>query len=166
MSTRAVYVFKDDDQKEYCVYKHHDGYPEGAVAFIVNAMENSWDLPRFEADEFAASFVAANKTNKGGVRLVNNPTDYADIEYLYEVFQAKNGQLILRVYSVNFWGENKLKEELFYGRLKDGVAMYGTPETKKQWDAIVPSPHPLAENKIDTAEYLEYLRLKEKFEVV
>jgi hypothetical protein len=30
MSTRALYTTKDD-QGEYHVYKHHDGYPSGAA---------------------------------------------------------------------------------------------------------------------------------------
>lgn len=30
MSTRAVYTFKDD-HKKFSIYKHHDGYPEGAA---------------------------------------------------------------------------------------------------------------------------------------
>ena len=39
------------------VYKHSDG----AVCWINKALEHAWPLPRFEADEFAAAFVAANK---------------------------------------------------------------------------------------------------------
>ena len=73
MGTRAIYIFEDEpDYEEVYVYKHYDNYPEGAVDFIENAKEFAWDLPRFEADEFAASFVAANKDRKGGgIRLVN-----------------------------------------------------------------------------------------------
>jgi hypothetical protein len=71
MGTRAIYIF-EDDHEEVHVYKHYDNYPEGAVDFIENAKEYAWELPRFEADEFAAAFVAANKNRKGGeVRLVN-----------------------------------------------------------------------------------------------
>ena len=71
MGTRAIYIF-EDDHEEVHVYKHYDNYPSGAVDFIENAKEFAWELPRFEADEFAAAFVAANKNRKGGeVRLVN-----------------------------------------------------------------------------------------------
>jgi len=71
MGTRAIYIF-EDEHEEVHVYKHYDNYPEGAVDFIENAKEFAWELPRFEADEFAASFVAANKDRRGGgVRLVN-----------------------------------------------------------------------------------------------
>jgi hypothetical protein len=60
MSTRAVYTFSDSDGT-YHVYKHSDGYPTGAAQAIEATLECAWTLPRFEADEFAAAFVAANK---------------------------------------------------------------------------------------------------------
>lgn len=72
MGTRAIYKFEDSDD-ECFVYKHYDNYPQGAVHFIEAAKEFAWRLPRFEADEFASAFVAANKARKGGeVRLVSN----------------------------------------------------------------------------------------------
>jgi hypothetical protein len=60
MSTRACYTFIDETEEVH-VYKHSDGYPTGAAEFIIAALEFAWPLPRFEADEFAAAFVAANK---------------------------------------------------------------------------------------------------------
>lgn len=91
MSTRALFTFADDSG-EYHVYKHHDGYPEGesgGVSTIKNALKNAWKLPRFEADEFAAAFVATSKEAEGGVRLTTGKTwkDAAtsDIEYHYVV---------------------------------------------------------------------------------
>lgn len=60
MSTRACYVFKDQTDT-IAVYKHHDGYPSGAVQWIEAAKAHAWPLPRFEANDFAAAFVAANK---------------------------------------------------------------------------------------------------------
>lgn len=71
MGTRAIYKFEDSND-ECFVYKHYDNYPQGAVHFIEAAKGFAWDLPRFEADEFAAAFVAANKNKKGGeVRLLS-----------------------------------------------------------------------------------------------
>jgi hypothetical protein len=64
MSTRACYRFIDPDTNDpevVTVYKHSDGYPDGAVCWITKALEHAWPLPRFEADELAAAFVAANK---------------------------------------------------------------------------------------------------------
>lgn len=62
MSTRAVYSFFGDDDAPRHVYKHSDGYPTGAVQWIEAALEHAWKLPRYENDEFAAAFVAANKS--------------------------------------------------------------------------------------------------------
>jgi len=64
MSTRACYRFIDPETAEVVtVYKHSDGYPEGAVCWITKAVDFAWPLPRFEADEFAAAFIAANKSS-------------------------------------------------------------------------------------------------------
>lgn len=107
MSTRAVYTFKDDGG-EYHVYKHCDGYPSGAADSIGLAIPNAWKFPRFEADEFAAAFVAVNKSRhalavqhddrdkdfldcicRGGVRLMNTgewkDICPADMAYRYEI---------------------------------------------------------------------------------
>jgi hypothetical protein len=62
MSTRAMYTFRDETG-EYHVYKHSDGYPTGAAQWIEAALPFAWTFPRFEADEFAAAFVAANKSH-------------------------------------------------------------------------------------------------------
>jgi len=75
MSTKAIYFFEErlDDDSYYGVFKHYDGYPQGAAAHIEDAKAYAWPLPRWEADEFAAAFVAANKNPKGGeVRLLPN----------------------------------------------------------------------------------------------
>lgn len=165
MGTRACYVFKDskEDQNGFTVYKHFDGYPKGACYAIVNALPKAWDLPRYEPDEFGAAFIAANKTSSGDVRLTHNAEDHGDIEYVYELFQAKNGQLIIQAYSVNFWHEVKERTEIFYGRLKDFVRQYGGQDAKAMWDEFDNSPHKLLDTENDP-EYKEYVRLKAKFE--
>jgi hypothetical protein len=93
MSTRAIYTFKDPSYIIH-VYKHHDGYPEGAAEALVAAKKAAWEGSRYEADEFAAAFVAANKTSSCGIRLIGMdakgtaiaPEGFAtDTEYLYEI---------------------------------------------------------------------------------
>jgi len=94
MSTRATYTFVETggvDQKYYHVYKHHDGYPEGAAKWIAAALDYAWPLPRYEADELAAAFVAANKDGSGGIRLVADGSKNAwknkaaDQDFHYEI---------------------------------------------------------------------------------
>ena len=112
MSTRAIYTFYDSDNEVH-VYKHHDGYPyckfdggeAGGLVWINDAKGFAWDLPRFEADEFAASFVKAHKSVGGGVRLIGDqkPWEYAsDCEYWYKV-TCIDGDLHVTVLSVD-WG--------------------------------------------------------------
>ena len=126
MSTRAVYTFTDESGDCFHVYKHHDGYPSGAAEWIENAKSIAWALPRFEADEFAASFVAANKPDEGGVRLM--PTgkiaDVApmDIAYWYDV-KPKGKALMVTCYEIDNWDGKFKKKKKFAGTL-EGLAEY------------------------------------------
>ena len=119
MSTRACYTFLDTfsrgETRSFHVYKHHDGYPyagtesseAGALVWIRNALIYAWELPRFEADEFAASFIVANKGNSGGVRLVHteHPWQFSsDAEYWYVVDKRENvPDLYVEVFEVDWW---------------------------------------------------------------
>jgi hypothetical protein len=104
MSTRAVYTFKDDHQVIH-VYKHYDGYPEGGLGAINNAKRLAWELPRFEADEFAAAFVAANKVNSGDVRLIPqgimNPLDFASDAEFHYIVSVDAGELSVTVFETD-----------------------------------------------------------------
>ena len=67
----------------------------GASVFRQKGMKLSWELPRFEADEFSASFIAANKKEEGDVTLMHElrgdetnriaSLREIGIEYLYEI---------------------------------------------------------------------------------
>lgn len=155
MSTRAVYGFvenKDQGGKTHWIYKHHDGYPEGAASHIVKALPFAWTLPRFEADEFAAAFVAGNKDSHkardsfggGGIRTTDGPDSHGDIEYVYIVFQSeKNNQLCIKAYKADMWSSIS-ENHFFYGRLKDFIAEYGDIDAKGIWNDFGPvSSHPI-----------------------
>lgn len=109
MSTRAVYTFIDAESKDrYHVYKHHDGYPSGALEFIARAQVHAWPLPRFEADEFACAFISANKSDAGGMRLTDSYKSHGDLEYRYEI-RRFNKTLLIHVYAIGFTtGDSKL----------------------------------------------------------
>lgn len=129
MSTRAVYsFFGDKDDAPRHVYKHSDGYPTGAAQWIEAALEHAWTLPRYENDEFAAAFVAANKQPGGQIRLIvqsapmipamEAAADFAaDAEYRYEV-RCVDGELYVKAFATNFWG-TPTEEEIWSGPLKD-----------------------------------------------
>lgn len=108
MSTRAVYTFIDEHDK-FHVYKHWDGYPEdngegGAYAFIRQAKELAWDMPRFEASEFGAAFIAANKHEGGGVYLTKGWKYHGDLSYRYEIRRVGDK---LEVRTFNSWDKNE-----------------------------------------------------------
>jgi hypothetical protein len=121
MGTRAVYTFKDRHES-FSVYKHYDGYPtgmgagEGALGFIAAAKEYAWDLPRFEASDFAAAFIAANKQPGGGdVYMTKSYKDHMDLEYRYEI-EANEKKLFVKIYQVEEYNDDqavyKLIEEM------------------------------------------------------
>lgn len=137
MGTRAVFTFKDNyNSEEFHVYTHWDGYPEYAALQLVRALDKAWPLPRFEADEFACSFIGANKSGEGNFRLTKHWEEHGDISYRYEIWQAANKQLIVRAFNPNM--------EIFYGRMKDFVKKYGNLEAREKWDEHVPSDNKLA----------------------
>jgi len=102
MGTRAVYTFIDAYNR-LSVYKHWDGYPSGACGFITKALELAWPLPRFEAEEFAAAFVAANKQGAGNVTLTSGPDAHGDLEYTYEI-RCPEGRLHVSINQVKYTG--------------------------------------------------------------
>ena len=121
MSTRGIYTFKAFGET-FHVYKHSDNYPTGAQEALAAVMSQgkAWDLPRFEADEFAAGFVAANKNGGGNVRLAKSRTAAADVQYGYTVAQVKGKKAIqLTVTSTDFWGEKATETKLWTGNLVD-----------------------------------------------
>lgn len=89
MSTRAVYTFQDD-HGSFDIYKHHDGYPSGALQWVAKALGNAANISNFEACEFAAAFVAANKSGHGGVYLSTGWANHGDLEYRYVITCAAN----------------------------------------------------------------------------
>ena len=84
------------------------------VVWINEAKPFAWPLPRFEADEFAASFVRAHKTDNGGVRLINTkePWEFSiDSEFWYHI-SCVDGQLYVSVHAVDWWDEKNRKRTL------------------------------------------------------
>ena len=122
MGTRAVYSFSDDRETHH-VYKHWDGYPQNALQYISFAKDRAWKLPRFEADEFAASFIAANKSGEGDLRLTTHYNRHGDLDYRYEVRCRSNDKdLHVIIYDVGYGGnKDTIKDQ---GYLDDLLKKY------------------------------------------
>ena len=136
MGTRAVYIFNDKEQA-FSVYGHWDGYPEHAAANLIKTLEYAWPLPRFEASDFAAAFIAGNKKEGGGdVYFTKGPNAHGDLEYIYELHQNKLGGLMIRAFHAD-WDDDKkktTKKKFFDGSLCRFVDNYGDEETKQLAD--------------------------------
>lgn len=83
MGTRAVITFIDTFGR-YSVYQHWDGDPDTVIPRIRNTTHR-WRWPRYEADEYAAAYIATHKTGEGNIRLTRGPTAHGDLSYRYEV---------------------------------------------------------------------------------
>jgi hypothetical protein len=116
MSTRALYFFKDTfTPKYFVVYKHHDGYPSGAVEWICTARDSgrAWELPRWEGSDFAAAFVAANKHGPGGVYFYGegHPLTFAEVgdEYRYVISKDDDGKVWVEGFTVPWTGSDDVE---------------------------------------------------------
>ena len=119
MGTRGVYTFKEKGQAWH-VYVHWDSYPTGGAQKL-HATVNSdkvWKLPRYEADEFAAAFIAVNKIDGGNIRLQKGRTSAIDVEFGYTIWpDPKTHQLMLEVSATDFWGPKPVERSLWKGLL-------------------------------------------------
>jgi hypothetical protein len=140
MSTRGLYTFKGESQRDsWNVYKHYDNYPTGAAEAITLALNYAWPLPRYEADEFATAFIAANKAGAGNVRLMPQGKPLAvaqanctDIKYRYEIYMVgtvKSADLHVKAFDVSGWSD--LTEELIYVGNLAGFAAWAKHEEEK-----------------------------------
>ena len=90
MGTRAIIEFADvRDERPgngFLVYQHWDGDPVTVRTNVLAALPLAWPLPRFEADEFAAAYIAANKKREGGFRLVRYDVDTFDAVRWHRVY--------------------------------------------------------------------------------
>lgn len=119
MGTRGVYTFKEKGAT-FHVYSHWDNYPTGGAQKLQATVtsDKAWKLPRFEADEFAAAFIATNKTEGGNFRLQKSRTSAMDVEFGYTIWpDPKTHQLMLEVSATNFWGETPSERSLWKGVL-------------------------------------------------
>jgi len=92
MGTKAAIKFTDEHGAQAIVYTQYDGDPRGIQQKLQAAIKSGlvWPLPRFEADEFAAGFIAANKKYSGGIRMLSTMSDlWCDFMYIVNL----NGNL-------------------------------------------------------------------------
>jgi len=95
MATRATYQFirfDDNESVSVTVYKHHDGYPKGALQWITNTVvdlvchgEGKRRLPHsLHPKTIAHAFMRANKKH-GFMEITPSAEAHADTEYHYTI---------------------------------------------------------------------------------
>ena len=132
MSTRALYTFTDK-RATVVVYKHGDGYPSGVAEQIAKALKFAWALPRFEASDFGAALVAANKTPGGGSLYLCSTGDWKeaghwDCEYRYDI-SATEDRLRVQAWTVHHDDEAGVwSEHQFYDGDLGGLEDAGLEE--------------------------------------
>jgi hypothetical protein len=88
MATRCN-IIVEDGYDRIQIYRHWDGYPEAVIPDIMEALPYAWQLPRFEATDFAAAIVRAWKAEGGNIYIDGNPKGFElihdDVEYVYVI---------------------------------------------------------------------------------
>lgn len=110
MSTRCIITLSSNSGICH-VYKHEDGYLSGIQRLLAHALPFAWPLPRFEADDFAASIITADRTDpsvppttRGGARPIPHdwhPESIADIDYYYYLCPNPDYKHGLRAHAAN-----------------------------------------------------------------
>ena len=102
MGTRAVIEFKDENGT-YSVYQHWDGNPD-TVLENLKRTRNRWHMPRFEADEFAAAYIATWKTDSGNIRISKGARAHGDLSYVYTVTHVEGARFVTVKYREKYRG--------------------------------------------------------------
>jgi len=137
MSTRATITVADDNDS-FDIYQHHDGYaegPHGLVRHIAMAGRLAWDLPRFEAADFAAAVVAVLKNRGGSTYLTADAEAHTDRAFHYRIEPLRDGvstQVQLTISKAS-WCADHADTQIFKGPLAEAVIKFDAiGETAKQ----------------------------------
>lgn len=144
MSTRAT-ITVADDRDSFDLYQHHDGYPEGPfglVRHLAMARRLAWDLPRFEAADFAAAVIAVLKDRGGSTYLTKDASAHADRSYHYRVEPLRNDYAtrVMLTISQPHWDRTQGDIEVFSGELQAAVkrfdAVADTSDQPREWQLL------------------------------
>lgn len=132
MSTRATLTVKDD-RDQFHIYRHHDGYPSGPHRVVHDlglARRLAWDLPRFEAADFAAAILAVMKEGPGSVYLTKVAENHSDRAFHYEIepLQDQVSTQIGLTILESTWKPDGTMRELFRGSLEKAGENFCPPE--------------------------------------
>ena len=133
MSTRAT-ITVADERDHFDIYQHHDGYPDGPhglVRHLKAAERRAWDLPRFEAADFAAAIIATLKDRGGSTYLTEDAAAHEDRAYHYRVSPLRDATCTRVGVTISESNWDKPDREIFSGGLDEAVERFDArPETE------------------------------------
>lgn len=137
MSTRAT-ITVADDRDRFDLYQHHDGYPDGPhglVRHLALARQYAWDLPRFEAADFAAAIIAVLKDRGGSTYLTKDADAHGDRSFHYQIEPLRENYVtrVMLTISRPSWDRSEPDVEVFRGDIQEAVTKFdAVGETAKQ----------------------------------
>lgn len=144
MSTRAT-ITVADQHDSFDLYQHHDGYPDGPhglVRHIAMARRLAWDLPRFEAGDFAAAIIAVLKDRGGSTYLTKDADAHSDRSFHYRIEPVREdtaARLQLTI-SRPSYERGKTEVEVFAGSIQNAVAKFNavpdTTDQPREWQML------------------------------
>lgn len=128
MSTRAT-ITVADQHDSFDLYQPHDGYPDGPhglVRHIAIARRLAWDLPRFEAGDFAAAIISVLKDRGGSTYLTKDADAHSDRSFHYriETVREDTAHRVQLTISRPSWERVRGDVEVFAGSIQNAVAKF------------------------------------------
>lgn len=145
MSTRAVYDFIDNGRwahKVVSIYKHHDGYPNGAIGFILNATKihvpSGDEFTNYRndtniRDRLVVGFFV-NNVDSGMMEITKGHRFHGDLEYRYEIVGSDDHCFSheIKIFQRDAYSEYEHPNQLmFEGTLKEAMDKFLNEEQKR-----------------------------------
>ena len=159
MSTRAT-VSVTDEHGKFHIYQHHDGYPDGPFGIVrrlSDARRRAWDLPRFEAADFAAAVVATLKDCGGSTYLTQNAADHGDREFSYHVNPIREGTRTRIGLAIQRYGWGDDASMLFDSDLDEAILRYDAGKADLRADPELAMLEPVSGMLCRAAEEIKQL---------
>ena len=144
MSTRAT-ITVADEENSFDIYQHHDGYadgPHGLVRHIAMVQRLAWDLPRFEAADFAAAIIAVLKDRGGSTFLAKDANAQSDRSFHYSVYPLRENTATRVMLTITRPSREHGKSdvEIFTGCIQAAVdkfnAVPDTTDQPREWQIL------------------------------
>lgn len=135
--TAPAIISVTDAQGEWNVYLASDGTPLPALEGLRRALGKTWALPRFDAADFAAAYVAANKQSGGDMWFINRATSWKThcppgIEWRY-IVSVRHGNIHVVVCLVEIdagHDKHKFRADRYKAGNLDGMLVWAAREEK------------------------------------